>query len=102
MKSRVLWGLVGLNAVLMLMLVGHNKTANAQVQMSRHPADYLMIPGEVQGGATELVYLVDTTNGLLGAISYDDTSKNLQMMPSINLNTLFNPPPPPSPLPPRR
>jgi hypothetical protein len=97
MKSRVLWGLVGLNAVLLLVFAGRfvkPNTAEAQAQL-RRPADYLMIPGDVQGSPTELVYVIDTTNGILGAMAYDDGSKTIQMMPSINLNAFFNPAPKP-------
>ncbi|MDP9172963.1 MAG: hypothetical protein M3O30_03750 [Planctomycetota bacterium] len=92
MKSSMLWGLVGLNAVLLIIFVGQftrDNSAKAQAQF-RRPSDYVMIPGEVQGGATELVYVVDTTNGVLGAVAYDDTGKTLQMMPSINLISVFS------------
>jgi hypothetical protein len=86
----VLWGLIGLNAILAMLFVwqgGKPHTASAQ---SRHPPDYLMIPGEISGGPTEIVYVVDLTNGSLGAMTYDDASKTLQVMPAINLNAVFD------------
>lgn len=86
MKSTVLWGLVGLNALLLFIYIGHFSRAEAQV---RRPSDYLLIPGELQQGLTEGVYIVDTTNGFLGAMAYDDTSHQLQVMPGINLNQIF-------------
>ena len=87
MKSSVLWGLIGLNALLLFIYVGHFSPAQAQVH---RPSDYLLIPGELQQGLTEGVYIVDTTNGFLGAMAYDDTSHQLQVMPPLNLNQLFS------------
>jgi hypothetical protein len=90
MKSTVLWGLVGLNAVLLLVFAGQfNHLPAAQAQL-RRPADYLLIPGEVSGGSTSLVYIIDSTNGQLGAISYDDSSRTLQTMPAIDLTRIYN------------
>ena len=90
MKSTVLWGLVGLNAVLLFVFAGQFNHLNiAQAQLHR-PADYLLIPGEVNGGSTALVYVIDSTNGQLGAISYDESSRTLQTMPQIDLNRIYN------------
>ena len=73
MKSSVLWALIGLNAVLLLMFAGgFNRTNSAKAQF-RRPSDYVLIPGEVNGGSTALVYIIDATNGKLGAMAYDDS-----------------------------
>jgi hypothetical protein len=89
MKSTVLWALVGLNAVLLFMFAGQfNHLSTAQAQF-RRPADYLLIPGEVNGGSTALVYIIDSTNGKLGAMAYDDPSRTLQTMPPIDLNRIY-------------
>jgi hypothetical protein len=88
--SGVLWGLVALNVILLLIFLwqgGANHTATAQY---RHAPDYLLIPGEISGAPTEVVYVLDTTNGGLGAVTYDDGTKTLQLMPAINLNTVFS------------
>lgn len=90
MKSSVLWGLVGLNAVLLFMFIGQFSRSNIAAAQVRRPSDYLLIPGELQQGLTEGVFIVDTNNGMLGAMAYDDTSHQLQVMPSINLNTVLN------------
>jgi hypothetical protein len=90
MKSTVMWSLVGLNAVLLFLFAGqfnHLGTAQAQV---RRPSDYLLIPGEVNGGSTAYVYVIDSTNGQLGGIYYDDSSRTLQVMPQIDLNRIYN------------
>jgi hypothetical protein len=90
MKSTVLWALVGLNAVLLFMFAGQfNHLSTAQAQFHR-PADYLLIPGEVTGGSTGLVYIIDSTNGRLGAMAYDDSSRTLQTMPEIDLNRVYS------------
>jgi len=99
MKTTVLWALVVLNALLLASFLGRitrDNTAAAQPApqggaqaLGRRPGDYLMIPGEVPGGNTALVYIVDTTNGWLGAIAYDDTRNAIDVMPRIDLNRAF-------------
>jgi hypothetical protein len=89
MKSTVLWGLIGLNAILLFVFAGgfnHVPAAHAQL---RRPAEYVLIPGRVNGASTSLVYIIDATNGKLGAMGYDDSSHTLQTMPSIDLNRVF-------------
>jgi hypothetical protein len=89
MKSTVLWGLVGLNAVLLFVFAGQfNRSNTAQAQFHR-PSDYLLIPGEVNGGSTALVYIIDSTSGKLGVMAYDDSSHTLQTMPPIDLNRVY-------------
>ena len=91
MKSSVLWGLVGLNAVLLFLFIGqfaHPGAANAQ---NRRPSDYLLIPGAINGGSSpEVVYVVDITTGKLGGLAYDDSSHTISAMPSVNLNSIFS------------
>jgi hypothetical protein len=91
MKSTVMWGLIGLNAVLLLMFAGgFNRPNAAHAQAAfRRPADYVLIPGQVNGASTSLVYIIDATNGKLGAMGYDDSAHQLITMPSIDLNRIF-------------
>jgi hypothetical protein len=102
MKSTVLWALVILNAVLaasFLSRIMNENAAMAQVrpqpqqqqqqQQLRRPGDYVMIPGEVTGGPSGLVYMLDTTNGILGAITYDDTRREIGVMPTMDLARIF-------------
>src|SRR3982750_1390646 len=91
-KSTILWGLVALNVVLLITFVGQYtrpNAAHAQAGAARRPADYIMIPGEVTGGTSSVVYMIDTSNGMLGAMTYDDTRKRLENMPPIDLNSVF-------------
>ena len=91
MKRRILWALVALNVLLALTLAARlsgDNTAIAQAPVNR-PSDYIMIPGEVTGGASAVVYIIDTSNGLLGAMTYDDSSKQLNTMPPIDLARVF-------------
>jgi hypothetical protein len=89
MKSTVLWGLVGLNAVLLFVFAGSfNRVSPAQAQL-RRPGDYLMIPGAISGGSTSLVYIIDATTGKLGAMAYNDSSHTLETMPPIDLNRIY-------------
>ena len=106
MKSLVLWALIALNALLLISFLGRVITPNAAMAQPaggagtgaaapagnapRRPGDYLMIPGEVPGGTTSLVYVVDTTNGWLGAMAFDDTRSALDTMPKIDMNRAFD------------
>jgi hypothetical protein len=89
MERRLLWALVVVNVLLAASLAlrfGRENTAVAQVH---RPADYVLIPGEVAGGASAVVYMVDTTNGWLGAMAYDDARNVLNTMPPIDLARVF-------------
>ena len=90
MKKRILWALAGLNVVLLATLVARVSGENTAVaQAPRRPGDYLMIPGEVTGGASAVVYVIDMGNGALGAMTFDDSRKELNTMPPIDLARVF-------------
>jgi hypothetical protein len=81
---------MGLNAVLLFLFIGQSAKPNfAHAADNHRPSDYLMIPCDLQTGTTEAVMVVDTSNGMLGAFAYDDTHKQIENMPSINLNQIF-------------
>ena len=88
MKSKILWTLVWVNVALLVGWALKLTTPTAQAQMHR-PGDYLMIPGEIVGGTSALVYVLDTEHGQLSAVTYDDSSGKLFQMPPIDLNQLF-------------
>jgi hypothetical protein len=96
MKRRILWALVAFNVLLAVTLVARvsgENAANAQAAGGggvHRPSDYIMIPGEVTGGASAVVYIIDTSNGLLGAMTYDDSVKQLNTMPPIELKRVFD------------
>ena len=90
MRKRILWALAGLNILLLLTLAGRLTEDNtAHAQAPRRPSDYIMIPGEVSGGSSAVVYMIDTGNGLLGAMTYDDSRKELNTMAPIDLARVF-------------
>jgi len=95
MKRRILWALVALNVLLVVTLAARltgEGTALGQAAGGagvRRPADYIMIPGEVNGGSSAVVYMIDTSNGLLGAMTYDDSNRALNTMPPIDLSRVF-------------
>src|SRR5438046_4163924 len=88
MNNRILWALVGLN-VLLAVTLAMRLTEKSAVAQARRPADYILIPGEVNGGASAVVYMIDTTNSLLGAMVYDDAAKQITTMPPIDLAHVF-------------
>jgi hypothetical protein len=85
MKSKTLWALVGLNVLLLAGLFMSRVGGNAAIAQVRRPIDFLMIPGEVTGGNTGVVYIIDTSTGQLGAFQYSDSQKELNIMPPIDL-----------------
>jgi hypothetical protein len=89
MKSAVLWALVALNVLLVAVVVNRflpEQRAHAQVS---RPSDYIMVPGELNGIATGVVFMVDTSRGELSAMSYDETQNVISPMPKIDLAQVF-------------
>ena len=94
MKTTVLWALVVINALLFgSFLSRFTNSGSAIAQPNRaqpaRPGDYLMIPGEVSGGSAGIVYIVDMTNGRLGAMSYDESNRKLVTMQATDLAPIF-------------
>ena len=90
MKNRILWALAGLNVLLVMTLAGRlTSDHTALAQGVKRPSDYILIPGEVTGGASAVVYMIDTGTGQLGAMTYDDSAKALNTMPPIDLSRVF-------------
>jgi hypothetical protein len=90
MKSKAVWGLIVINALLLGSLCLRGLTPAAHAQAANRPSDYLMITGEVVGGNAALVYIVDERNGLLNARSLDAQGRVLVDMPQpIDLNRVF-------------
>ena len=97
MKTLALWGLVGLNVLLLSLFLSRyvrDNSALAQMQPAAgapavgRPGEYLLCPGAVTGIGAEVVYVIDTLNGQLGAISYDINGR-LAIMPGLDLNRTF-------------
>ncbi len=89
MKKRVLWALAALNLLLVVTLAVRMSGENQAVAQVNRPSDYILVPGEVGGGASAIVYVIDSSNGLLGAMTYDDAQKNLKTMPPLDLSRVF-------------
>lgn len=90
MKSKLLWCLVGVNAALLITYVMprvHENTAVAQ--RVERPADYVIIPGQISGADRGVVYIVDSSNGMLSAMAYDNSSGAIEVMPPTDLTRTF-------------
>ena len=71
-RSKAVWALVALNVLLGAALVGQWVRPNmAHAQATARPSDYILIPGTVQGMQQQVIYIVDTQNGLLSARTFD-------------------------------
>jgi len=89
MKSTVIWSLVGLNLLLAAIVVARSVPVSSAQAQVRRPSDYLMIPGKVNGLPYTVVYVVDTTQGALGAMAYDDSKKRMETMSAIDLSRIY-------------
>jgi hypothetical protein len=88
-RTMILYGLVGLNAVLALPLISRDFHPAAANAAARAWADYLTVSGNVAGGPDQVVLVVDMTHDELGAMNYDDTTHHLQVMNPIDLAGIF-------------
>lgn len=91
MRSKTIWALVALNVMLLASLFFHNaltRSASAQALRAGRPSEYLMISGDVQGGSSGVIFMVDTRNGWLSARTMNAAGK-LDDMPAIDLNRIF-------------
>jgi hypothetical protein len=89
MKSTVLWALAVLNVLLLALFISRLTRDNVAQAQLRRPGDYLMVVGDVTTSAAQVVHVIDSTNGLLGAMSYDDAARRLDVMTPIELNRVF-------------
>lgn len=93
MKTTMLWALVIVNALLLGSLLGRFASDNTalaqQARAAPRPGDYLMIPGEVSGVSSGLVFIVDITNGRLSAMTYNESNRRFDTMQSIDLAGVF-------------
>ena len=90
MKSKLVWALVALNVVLVGTLAARwmkPQTAMAQAGAAR-PGDYIMVPAEVVGGSSTLIFVVDTSNNQLSGIAFDQNQ--LVALPPIDLTRVFD------------
>ena len=69
-----------------------NMATAAEPTQMRRMGDYLTLSGEVEGGPGGVVYVLDTSNDLLGAMAYDDSRNTIDVMPVIDLKRVFEQP----------
>ncbi|MBC8108656.1 MAG: hypothetical protein H7Z14_18885 [Anaerolineae bacterium] len=92
MKSTMFWALIALNALLLVTFLGRFTPGNTAVaaqnnaQNARRPGEYAMIPGEVTGGSAGVVYILDTTNGVMTAATYDQATGGGKLVSQAQIN----------------
>ncbi|MFN4243160.1 MAG: hypothetical protein ACK4PI_07975 [Tepidisphaerales bacterium] len=85
-----LWALLVLNVLLAAALLArYGKQSTAVAQVGR-PSDYLMVPGSVVGSTDSVIYILDLTNGLLGAMSFNSTQGSFDVLQPIELGRLLD------------
>ena len=92
MKSKVLWALVALNVLLLAALFLPRATPTAHAAAPGRPGEYIMLPGQIQGGNSEVIYILDETNRRLTARVFDQNMNKgggFSDMPPIELDRVF-------------
>ncbi|HTW94546.1 MAG TPA: hypothetical protein VMD30_07125 [Tepidisphaeraceae bacterium] len=87
--GQILWLLLVVNAVLLCWWAFKLTAPQPAVAQMDRPGDYLLVPGEVVGGNSDVVYILDQTNDLLSAMTFDDSRGKIESMPPLNLNQIF-------------
>lgn len=77
-------GLIVLNVVLLTLLAAVTFGARADAQM-RQRGDYNMVAGGASGTNSGVVYVVDTVNHQMIAVTFDQTSKTIVGVGARNL-----------------
>lgn len=75
-KSSALRGLVVLNLLLLTLLAAVTFGSKADAQV-RQRGEYTMVGGGANGANAGIVYVVDTVNNQMIALTYDQTNKSL-------------------------
>lgn len=89
MKSTMLWTLVALNALLLTTFVLQYAKPNQALAQNARPGDYMMLPGEIIGGNSAMVYIIDATDQKLGGVMIDQGGK-LRAIKPYDLRRLDN------------
>ena len=91
-RSKLLWGLALLNAILVSVLmwkIGGENVASAQ---ARGRGEYIMIPADIPQAPNGVMFVLDTREGVLGAFYYDQNQKQLNVAQPIQVSRLFSGP----------
>ena len=94
-KSTVLAMLAALNIALVgVVLFRHTGDNTAQAAIGNRPTDVLAVPGSLPGFSDGVVFLLDTNNKVLTAISVDtgNRANQIQSMPPLDIERLLNAP----------
>jgi hypothetical protein len=87
MRSKILWALIGLNLLLAIVFCSRWTAPNTAMAQPARLGEYVMIPGNVPGGSNAVVYILDSSNGLLSAMVWD--GRQLAVMQPIDLSRVF-------------
>jgi hypothetical protein len=92
MRSKLVWALVALNVLLAATLAARwmkpQTAMAAQAGGAARPGDYIMVPAEVVGGSSTLIFVVDTSNNQLSGMAFDQNQ--LVALPPIDLTRVFD------------
>ena len=89
MKNKVIWALAALNVLLALGLLTPLVAPAEAQQAGARPGDYLMLPGDVIGGNSAVIWVIDSKNQQLSAMTVDENRKTMEMMAPIDLRRVF-------------
>ena len=88
LKSALMWAMIWINVILLVGWAIKLTSPQASAQF-RQRLNLLMIPGAVQTGNGSAIYVVNTDNGSLAAIFYNEGTGRMEPMRPIDLNAAF-------------
>lgn len=90
MKTKLFWCLLGVNLALAGTYLARWMNPNTAVAQAAEGAPvYLMFPGEIAGADRGVVYVLDTSNGMMSAMSFGDASGRIDIMSPTDLTRVF-------------
>lgn len=93
MKRRtLLWGLAAVNALLLVVLMWKLGVDNPAQAQAMPRGNFIMVPADVPGATAGVIYIVDTSNGILGGFYL--TQRGLEVMPPLPFARLMTAGPP--------
>ncbi|MEM6313171.1 MAG: hypothetical protein AAF743_03745 [Planctomycetota bacterium] len=87
-RSAAVWALLLVNAALLVSLAGRHMAAPAHAQNAPQ-GDYLLLPGNAVGVPADVVYVIDTRNGGMTGVAFDENNDRMDSLPSVDLNRVF-------------
>ena len=89
MRSKLVWALVALNVLLAAALVAQFVRPNVALAQAPRASDYIIISGDTTASQSQIIYIIDTENDMLGARTFNGKTV-ADMSNPISLRRVFS------------